>query len=234
MKFKVDSKVFEMLPNACFGVVVAKGVDNSKSYPEIDAFLDESINKAYSYFEGKKVKEEKEIIPYREAFQKLGINPNKYMCSIEALFTRIAKGKGMPHINPLVDLNNAISLKHTIPMGTLDLSLSNEDMEVRLSKPGDTFIPFGSTEIETPEENEVVYAVGSEVRTRRWVWRHSERGKIDETTSYVFFPLDGFTDFNKDEVLAARDELAEKLQTIFGCEVKIGYVDKDNPEMDLD
>ena len=123
MKFKVDSKVFEMLPNACFGVLVAKGVDNSKSYPEIDAFLDESINKASSYFEGKKVKEEKEIIPYREAFQKLGINPNKYMCSIEALFTRIAKGKGMPHINPLVDLNNSISLKHTIPMGTHDLSL---------------------------------------------------------------------------------------------------------------
>ncbi|WP_418889350.1 phenylalanine--tRNA ligase beta subunit-related protein [Porcincola intestinalis] len=47
----------------------------------------------------------------------MNINPNKYFCSIEALFTRIAKGKGVPHINPVVDLGNAISLKYTLPMG---------------------------------------------------------------------------------------------------------------------
>ena len=33
-----------------------------------------------------------------------GINPNRYMCAIEALMTRIAKGQGMPAINTIVDL----------------------------------------------------------------------------------------------------------------------------------
>ena len=32
----------------------------------------------------------------------MGINPNRYMCAIEALMTRIAKGQGMPAINTIV------------------------------------------------------------------------------------------------------------------------------------
>ena len=43
MKFIVEKEIFEKLPNACFGVVMAKGIDNSKAYPEIDRLLDESI-----------------------------------------------------------------------------------------------------------------------------------------------------------------------------------------------
>jgi DNA/RNA-binding domain of Phe-tRNA-synthetase-like protein len=31
MHFKVEQEIFEKLPNACFGVVVAKGIDNTKS-----------------------------------------------------------------------------------------------------------------------------------------------------------------------------------------------------------
>ena len=30
MHFKVEQEIFEKLPNACFGVVVAKGIDNTK------------------------------------------------------------------------------------------------------------------------------------------------------------------------------------------------------------
>lgn len=233
MKFIVEKEIFDLIPNVCFGVVVAKGIDNSKSYPAVDELLNINIKKAEDYFHDKKVKEEKEILPYREAFRSLGINPNKYMCSIEALFTRIAKGKGMPHINPIVDLGNAISLQYTLPLGAHDLNASSSDICVRLSKEGDTFLPFGSTEEESPDANEVVYAVDNEVRTRRWTWRQSEHGKIDETTTNVFFPIDGFTDFNKEEVLKAREELQKQLTTIFGCETIVGFVDKDHPEMEL-
>lgn len=232
MKFIVEKEIFEKLPTACFGVVVAKGIDNHHPYPEIDRLLEAAIAAAAEKFEGKKVKEEPAILPYRQAFSALSINPNKYMCSIEALFTRIAKGKGMPHINPVVDLGNAVSLKHTLPMGAHDLSGAGGDICVRLSKPGDTFLPFGSDEEEAPDAGEIVYAVGSEVRTRRWTWRQSEHGKIEEDTSYVFFPIDGFTDWNKEEVLAAREELQNLLKQIFNCETAAGYVDAKNPEME--
>ena len=134
MKFIVEKEIFEKLPNACFGVVMAKGIDNSKAYPEVNRLLDESIAAAAQRFEGKKVKEEPDILPYREAFRALDINPNKYLCSIETLFTRIAKGKGMPHINPVVDLGNAVSLKYTLPMGAHDLGGSSEDICIRFAQ----------------------------------------------------------------------------------------------------
>ena len=233
MKFKIEPTVFDKLPAYCVGVVTAKGIDNSGAHPEIEQALDEAIKLAESRFLDHKVKEEPDVIPYREAFQTLGMNPNKYMCSIEALFTRIAKAKGMPHINPLVDLNNAVSLKYTLPMGTHDLAGAEGDMEIRFSRPGDTFLPFGAENEESPDEGELVYAVGSQVRTRRWTWRQSEHGKIESGSSYVFFPIDGFAGFNDDRVRAAMAELKAALKSSFGCETVSGFVDRDHPEMDI-
>ena len=233
MRFVIAEDIFEYLPTMCVGVVVAKGTENFRPYPEIDVLLDRAITQAEEHFAGKKVKEEAEILPYRTAFQALGINPNKYMCSIEALFTRIAKGKRIPHINPLVDLNNAVSLMFTLPMGTHDLSLSDEDIMIRHSRPGDTFLPFGSDTEESPETGEVVYAVGNQVRTRRWTWRQSEHGKIDENTSYVFFPIDGFTGVNDNKVKDAAKQLDDLLQEHFGCQTIKGFVDQDHPIMDI-
>lgn len=233
MRFIVEETVFEALPDMCVGVVAARGVDNSGENAAVAALLDKAIALAEQRFAGKKVKEEPAIQPYREAFRALGINPNKYMCSIEALFTRIAKGKGMPHINPLVDLNNAVSLSHTLPMGTHDLGLSQEDIVLRYARPGDSFLPFGAEEEEQPEAGEVVYAVGSQVRTRRWTWRQSEHGKIDAGTRDVFFPIDGFLGFNDKEVQAAAEELERLLREHFGCATLRGFVDREHPEMEL-
>ena len=232
MKFIIQKEIFDKLDNLYVGVVVAKGIDNSKAYPKIDKLLTESISLAESRFLDKRVKEEPSIIPYREAFEKIGINPNKYQCSVEAMFTRISKGKQLPHINPLVDLNNGISLKYTLPMGTHDLSKSDLDIEMRYAREGDIFKPMGSDEIETPDKDEVIYAVGNNVRTRRWTWRQSEEGKIDDKTSYVFFPIDGFKGINDEAVMAATKELAEVLKENFNCEIVTGYVDKDNPEFE--
>ena len=69
-------KFFEELPSACFGVVMAKGIDNNNAYPEIEQFLDESIQAAMQRFEGRKVKEDPDILPYREAFRALNILSN--------------------------------------------------------------------------------------------------------------------------------------------------------------
>jgi DNA/RNA-binding domain of Phe-tRNA-synthetase-like protein len=229
MKFIVQKEIFDILDNLFIGVVVAKGIDNSKKYPNIDKLLEESSDLAEERFLDKKVKEDELIIPYRDAFLNIGINPNKFQCSVEAMFSRISKGKRIPNINPLVNLNNAISLKYTLPMGTHDLSRSDLDIEMRYAKEDDTFVPMGSEEIEKPDEGEVVYAVGNQVRTRRWTWRQSEEGKIDEKTNYVFFPIDGFRNFNDDKVDEAIEELQKVLNEEFNCKTVSGFVDKNHP-----
>ncbi len=234
MKFYVEPAIFTSLPTLYIGVVAAQGVDNAAACPGIEAMLTDAVEAAQRRFDGVAVKKAPEILPYRDAFRALGLNPNRFPCSAEAMFSRISKGKDMPHINPLVDLNNALSLRHVIPMGTHDLGRSADDIAMRYAVDGDTFVPFGSDTAEAVDAGEVVYAVGHEVRTRRWTWRQSEYGKITEKTHHVFFPIDGFSDVNKDQVDQVRQELAAVLTDVFHCRVMTGFVDAAHPECVLD
>lgn len=228
MKFEVEERVFAMLPEYIVGIVTVEGVDNHSAQPDIAGVLDQAIDECYSAFDGVKAKKAEEVQPYREAFRTIGINPNRYMCSIEALIDRISKGKGMPHINPIVDLGNAISLKYRVPIGAHDAGTIEDALTVRYSRDGDIFIPFGSEEEDNPKENEVVYVSGNQVRTRRWTWRQSQIGEITEDTTSVIFPIDGFSDFNMERVLMARNELAKNLEKYFGEKVTTGMVDANN------
>lgn len=228
-KFIVDSKVFETLPHYCLGVIAAKGVDNRTMNARIEAMLDAQAEKFAQENQGTNVRELPNVKAYRDAFTALGMNPNKFMCSIEALTKRVQKGAKLPHINSVVDLGNALSVKYQFSMGAHDLRRLDADIEVRFSAPEDHFLPMGEAEPETMPEGELVYVSGHTVKTRRWIWRQSDDGKITEDTCDVFFPIDGFADVNRDQVLQARDELAEILREEFHCEVRTGYVDKDNP-----
>ena len=229
MKFSVSKEVFEKMGNACFGIVVARGIKNHPN-PDVMAFLENSLTDTEEKYMDRNIKEADEIVYYREAFSALEINPNKFMSSIEAMISRVTKKKGLPHINAIVDLGNAISLKYTVPIGAHDIDVADEDICLRFSNAEDVFIPFGETEAEILDEGELIYAVGNKVKTRRWIWRQSEIGKITEESKNIFFPIDGFTDKNYDFVMRSRDELSERLTNYFGCEVIVGFVDKDNPE----
>jgi DNA/RNA-binding domain of Phe-tRNA-synthetase-like protein len=233
MKFIVEEKLFAVLPTVCFGVVVARGIDNTSRDPRPAELLRQSITAVETKFVMAKAKESSEIAPYREAFGKLGINPNKYLSSIEAMASRIEKKKGFPEINPVVDLGNSLSLKYLLPMGAHDIDAAGGDIQVRFSRPGDLFTPFGEAAAEILDAGELIYSAGDRVKTRRWIWRQSEEGKVTEESRNVFFPIDGFSGQNLDRVTAASEELAELLVRIFGCEVKIGLVNRENCCMDI-
>ena len=248
MFYEVSQEVFDKLPNALFGVVAVTGVDNTKPVPAITKMLEDNAEAVRLYFEetGNKAKNDPCVVPYREAFRALGINPNRYACAAEALMDRIAKGKGMPEINPLVDLGNAISLKYKLPIGAHDIytfvrpdgtgrGAADTGLEVRPATAEDHFRPFGAGEGEydDPEPDEVVYVSGHEVRTRRWTWRQSEVGKMTEKTAGVLYPIDGFTDLNRAEVERAIKDFTECVANYFArsgysCTVATGIVDKDN------
>ena len=200
MIFKVQDSFFQNIPNAVFGIIVVKNFDNTKNYEFINKLFTQNLESSKEKFKDVKIKEEPCILPYRDAFTKLGINPNKYMCSIEALMTRISKGKDIPSINQIVDLGNALSLKYELPLGVHDIdNFIDGNIEIREATKDDIFIPFGSTEIEHPEEGEIIYASNTEVKTRRWTWRQGENSKITEKSTNLFIPIDGFTE-NLDKI----------------------------------
>lgn len=228
-KFRIEKDVFEKLPNYCVGIVVAKGIDNKILNKKVEDFLDDAVN---NFALNKKETNIRELVsPYREAFYALEMNPNKFMCSIEALLKRVQKGNKLPHINTIVDLGNAFSVKYEIPLGAHDIDKLEGNLEVRFSKENDTFLPLGETDTENMPTGELIYASSNTVKTRRWIWRQSNDGKIEENTQNVFFPIDGFKGINDKQVLELQDELVEFLASELGCkDVKTGVVDKENNE----
>ncbi len=235
MIFSVDPKVFELLPGYCLGIVVADGFDNSVYDEAVGAMLDEAAAAFAQTHEGANVRELPPVAAFREAFVTLGMNPNKFMCAIESLTKRVQKTGALPHINTLVDLGNAVSLKHLVPLGAHDIGKMDPDagFAVRFTTAEDGFLPMGSEAPDVVPEGELVYVSGHTIKTRRWVWRQSEDGKIDETTSRIFFPLDAFSGVNDDQLPAVEEELKAYLEAK-GCRVQIGFVDKDRTSFEFD
>ena len=236
MFYEVSGEVFDKLPNAVFGVVAVKGIDNARPVPELAELLEKYIAECEAYFAGEKPKNTPDVIPYREAFRAIGINPNRYACSIEALMDRIAKGKGFPSISPAVDLGNCISIKYHLPIGAHDIdSFIDGRLSVRAADENDVFVPFGSEEPDNPEPGEIVYASGNEVRTRRWTWRQGNNGMITEETTNLLYPIDGFADVNMDKVEAAISDFEQYVKEFFGEDITIitGIVNAENPRFEF-
>ncbi len=218
--FSIDPSVREALPGICVGIVEAHGVDNSlPERPAVDALLDEAIQEAEKALASTKASDDPRVQPYREAFHSLGMSPSRYPSSNIALLRRIAKGKGLWRVNPVVDLGNAISIGYGLPLGAHAMA-PGEHLELRFSRDGDRFVELGASEDDpTLASGELVYAAGNLVHTRRWTWRQSENGKVEAKPGLnLLFPIDGFMGVNDDQVMNACEDLAQKLHDIFGCE----------------
>lgn len=227
MRFVVSEEVFSALPTVCFGIVVAREVDNRLPQPGILQLLRQAEEEVREKFKEMAIKSHPVISRYREAFRQLGMNPNKFPSSIEALVSRVVKGARLPDINGVVNLVNALSLRHILPMGAHDLDSQCGDLGVRFTQKEEPFVPFGGPREMVPP-GELVYADEREVRTRRWIWRQSERGKVTPESRNIIFPIDGFTDCNREAVFRARDELASLLTQFYSCQVEVYYLDREH------
>ena len=60
------------------------------------------------------------VAAWREAYRAFGAKPQRTRNSLEALTRRVEAG-GLPRVNRLTDIYNAICVKHQIPLGGEDL-----------------------------------------------------------------------------------------------------------------
>ena len=230
MEFRISPEVLERFPGFCVGVVVAVGMDNHGSG---EKELAESSERVRSILGSASWEDEPSIAVWRKAFTAAGIDPEEHPSAIEALVRRVLGGETLPSISLAVDLANAVSLRHLLPVGAHDIDKLSGDFVVRLSRPGDVFTPLGHSKSEAVPLGEIVYVDDREVRTRRWVWRLGERAKVTPSSRAVFFPIDGFRGVNDAAVREATADLAEKLQKRTGAGTTTYFVDRDAPAITL-
>ena len=73
----------------------------------------------------------------RELFRQAGTSPSRYRPSSEALGRRVLKGEGLPRIQPLVDLNNLLSLITLCPCCVMRLETVEPPLVLRRGEPGE-------------------------------------------------------------------------------------------------
>ena len=92
---------------------------------------------------------------------------------------------GLPRVNRLTDLYNAVSVLHQIPLGGEDLTrYSGAPRLFRATgaEPFDT-VAGGEAVVEHPEPGEVVWCDEAGVTCRRWNWRQARRTQLREDTT---------------------------------------------------
>ena len=84
----------------------------------------------------------------RELFKKFGVDPTRVRPSSEALLRRMKKGEGLPRVNSLVDVANALSVQLQVPVGLYDLGkVIGEELVLRLGKSGESYLGIGKEKV---------------------------------------------------------------------------------------
>ncbi len=118
------------------------------------------------------------VAAWREAYRAFGAKPQRTRNSLEALLRRAASG--LPRVNRLTDIYNAVSVLHQIPLGGEDLTrYTGAPRLVRATgnEPFDT-VADGTAVIEHPDPGEVVWCDDAGVTCRRWNWRQARRTQL--------------------------------------------------------
>ena len=232
--FRVDRRVFEQYPNYMVACVAALGVHPDASPGRLDEYIENAEVRARATYDGVDLKTRAPFAAWRAAFSAAGWSASRFPASVEALHRRIQRGRELPRINGIVDLANSAVLYYAVPVGTHDIGgFRDLHLEVRYARDSDSFVGMSGSN-DPPAEGEIVYAVGSDIRTRRWVWRQGKTGLVSSAATDVFFPIDGFSDQTYDAVVAAQNYLAIAAGEELGARVLTAVVTRECPEFSLD
>ena len=226
MQLTVSEEIFEKFPDTRIGIVVATGMDNSGSDNSIKGMLESTQLETENRFEIEKLAEHPSVAVWRAVYSNFGSKPRDFRSSVEALIRSVLNGRGVRHINKLVDIYNYVSLKHAIPVGGGDLDKTHGNLFLKFSEGTERFIPLGGGKEDNPYKGEVIYCdEGGNVLCRRWNWRESGITKLTESTRNAIIVAEGF-DTKVDEAI---EELSVMIRKFCNAQTKAFLINKNNP-----
>lgn len=153
---------------------------------------------------------------WREAFRAFGAKPQRTPCSAEALLKRVQRDGMLPGVNAVVDLYNAVSLRHAIPVGGENASAYVGLPHLVRATGSETFdtMANGEPATEAPEPGEVIWRDEIGVTCRRWNWRQGTRTRLEPSTTEMWFVLEALGPMPDAALAAAGDELVRGLRVL--------------------
>ena len=203
----IDDAVLALRPDYRALLVVVTGVRTGPTDGASDAALRRAEERTRARLAGAPPESLPQIVAWRDAFLGFGVKPRAARSSVEALVRRV--DAGLPRIDRLTDLYNAVSVEHLIPVGGEDLdAYTGPPRLVRATgdEPFDT-VADGQPTTVTADPGEVVWRDDVGVTCRRWNWRQCVRTRLSQDTSSILFILDALHPTTTEQLHAAGDAL---------------------------
>ena len=219
---QIDPAVFALRPDYRAMLVGIAGLASGPSDGESDALLRAAERTAREVLASGPVEELPSVAAWRDAYRAFGAKPQRTRNSLEALMRRAPSG--LPRVNRLTDLYNAISVLHQVPIGGEDLDRYLGSPRLVRATGEELFdtVAGGLPVIEHPESGEVVWRDDAGVTCRRWNWRQARRTQLCEDTTAALFILDALEPMTDDALQAAFDDLVMRLCKL-GPEVRVEH-----------
>jgi DNA/RNA-binding domain of Phe-tRNA-synthetase-like protein len=215
----IDKEIFEIAPGYRRAILIGKNIKNEVSN---DKLIQTLRNQEAKTRQSVTVDDER-LVAWRELFHKLGVKPNKYRPSIDALTRRVLNDNQLPNISTLVDIGTILSLRHTLPCGAHSLNDVNNSLILKSAMGNEKFTAFGSDETETIPAGEIIYTDDDIVATSKWTWRQAKHTIIKPETTAFEFNIDALSvisDSTLNEIIKDAKSLIEQFLHI-DCDVLI-------------
>lgn len=143
MNIKFDKKIIDAFPK--FKVIkVEADVENCETTEELWNELLTEGNRLKELYPIESINKRPGILATRQAYKKLGKEPNRYRPSSEALCRRVVKGMELYRINALVDLINLLSMRSGYSIGGFDLdNIKGDSITLGVGKHEEEFEAIG-------------------------------------------------------------------------------------------
>lgn len=234
LNYAIAPEVFAAFPEYRRGVVVARGVGNGDSPPELIALLRAEEDGVRQRLSLETLTAEPRLASWREAFRSLGFKPGDFRPSVEALLRRVLRGQDLPAINALADIGTVLSLRHLLPVGGHAVDVLAGDIALRPAAGSEEFIPFGSEQMEHPGPGEFIFVEGEKVLTRRWIWRQANHTLLLPGTTAVEFNLDALPPVDDTDLQAAAREAMDLVGRFCGGSSRFVVLSRESPSLSLE
>lgn len=210
----VDRAVFDLRPDYRAVLLAVGGLVAGPSDEASEALLVATEASARAAVRDQPVEELPQVAAWREAYRAFGAKPQRTRNSLEALVRRAESG--LPRVNRLTDIYNAISVLHQVPLGGEDLHRYVGAPRLARASGQEAFdtASGGEAVVEHPDPGEVVWRDDEGVTCRRWNWRQARRTQLLDSTTAAFFILDALAPLTDAALGAAADELVAHLERL--------------------
>ena len=230
MHFCHSNEIWRDYPELVPGVLLAGGVTSHASVePHVARFNAVAASRLAASTEG----ELPEVQAWRRTFSKMGLKPTQYRCASESLLRRFRKEGSLPHVHPVIDLCNAISLAFAIPIAVFDVSKIADYIEVRYATGDEVYVAF-SGEAEHPEPREVIFADSAgQAHARRWTHRQSASSAVRDSTTTVLIVAEAMHSSAPATIQELTAAIADALQAVWAATPKTAILSQRSPRFDF-